>query len=70
VLQGEGFDIEFPRIGGDYTRQVPVEAFVLAEPGDLVGAAVVTLDGGLLATGPVTVGGGDAARCTKWRRSS
>lgn len=50
-------DIEFPRAGGDYTRQVPVEAFVADAPGSGISVDIVTLDGGLLGSGRLIVGG-------------
>jgi hypothetical protein len=50
-------DIEFPRVGGDYTRQVPIEAFVADPAGSSINVEILTLDGGLLGSGRLTVGG-------------
>lgn len=50
--------IEFPRVAGDYTRQLPVEGYVLQAAGSHVDVNVVSLDGGLLASSRLTVGEG------------
>lgn len=42
-------------MGGDYTRQIPVVAYVLARPGATIDVDVLTLDGGVLGSSRLTV---------------
>lgn len=58
VSKASTHDIEFPRVGGDYTRQLPVEAYVLMAAGEHVQVNIVTLNGGLLGSSRLTVGEG------------
>ncbi len=58
VPKASTHDIEFPRVGGDYTRQLPVEGYVLQAAGSHVDVNIVSLNGGLLGLSQLTVGEG------------
>jgi len=50
VASAPSHDIELPRAGGHYTRDIPVDLWTSGDPGDLVAFDIVTLDGGILAS--------------------
>ena len=49
------YNITLPRVGGDYTRQVPVQAYVQAYPGANISVDIVRLTGGLLGSALIPV---------------
>ena len=48
-------DLDLPRHGGDYTRHVPVEGWVDANPERLVSAAILGIGGGTLGSSQIEV---------------
>ena len=49
-------DLDLPRHGGDYTRHVPVEGWVSADPGRFVQASIFGPGGGNLGSSQIEVG--------------